>query len=71
MSTLELFLYNFTPEHLFFKWTESNKMHHIYQKLLSEVNGEHKYLICKYLLDKKFEVLHVAISLDKLYITRS
>ena len=38
----------------------------MYQKLLKEGNGDHKYLRCRYLQYKNFEVMSSAIALDKI-----
>ena len=40
-------------------------MHRIYQRLLKEVDGDHKYLRCTYVLYNNFKIQCATISLDK------
>ena len=40
----------------------------MHEKILKEVNGDHKYLMCKYLQYNSFEVIYSAIELDKVYL---
>ena len=41
-------------------------MQYLYQKLLEESNGDHKYLMCTDILETNIEVLRSAIALDKI-----
>ena len=65
MSTLGLYPEDLDLEIFYFQWPGRTKIQCIYKSLLKEGNGGHKYLRFPYLSDKKFEVLRVAILLDK------
>ena len=53
------------PENFLFQWPDRTKMHRIYQNLLKEVNCDHKYVRCTYLIDNNFEFLKASITLDQ------
>ena len=65
MSTLGLYPEDLDPEIFYFQWPGRTKIKCIYKSLLKEGNGDHKYLRFPNILDKNFEVVHVAILLDK------
>ena len=54
-----------SPVKFFSQCPDRTKMHRVYQRLLREVNDNHKYLRCPDLRYNNLEVFHVAIVLDK------
>ena len=65
MSTLGLYPEELVTENFYFKWPTRTKMKLMYQNILKEGNGDHKYLRCIDLCYENFEVLCSAITLDK------
>ena len=53
------------PECFLFQWPVRTKIHHIYQIVLKERNGDHKYLRCTYLWYNNYEVLCIYTTFDK------
>ena len=51
-------------EHFLFQYRGRAEMHHIYQRLLKEGFGDHKYFRCPDLQDNNFEVTQTDIQLD-------
>ena len=49
------------PKHFLFKWIGNTQIQHIYQSILKELNGNHKYLRCTGILYENSEVLHTSI----------
>ena len=56
----------FDPENFFFHWPSRYIIQCIYQIIIKKRNVYHKYSRCTYLQDENFEVMHTALSLDKL-----
>ena len=65
MSTLGLYTEELVSENFYFQWPSRTKMQHLYQNILKESNGDHKYLRCPDIRDNNFEVMRPAITLDK------
>ena len=53
------------PENFHCHWPGRTKTKRIYQRLLKEVNANHRYLRCTDLRNKNFEVSFPVITLDK------
>ena len=50
----------------YFWWYCRTKINFIHRGILKGGNGDHNYSRCQDIRDKKFEILHSAIALDKL-----
>ena len=56
MSTLGLYPEELVPENLYFQLPARTKVQHMYQNILKEGNGDHKYLRCLDLRETKFRL---------------
>ena len=65
MAIIRIYPEEIDPEYLSFQWTIKTTMHCIYQRLLKEVNGDHKYLRCLCIKDKHFNIMCTDIALDR------
>ena len=66
MAPIGLYPEDLDPEIIFFQWTGSTKMYHIYLRLFKEGNHNQNYLKCLDLQDNNIEVLLTDITLDKI-----
>ena len=64
-SSVRQYTEEFDPKIFYFQWPARTKMQRMYQKLSKEENYNHKFLRCPYLRVNNFEVLRLAIALNK------
>ena len=70
ISNLGIYHEELVTEKLCFQCPVRTKIQRMYHNVLTEVNGNNKYLMCPNLQYNNFEVLHSAIELDKADLVR-
>ena len=68
-SSFVIYTEEFDPKHFYFQWPSRKKTQRMYQNLLKEGNGYHKYLSCLDLQDNNFEVVRSKIAYNKISLS--
>ena len=68
MSTLGIYPEELNTDSLVFQCPVKTKIHCIYQRIFLKGKNNYEYLSCTDLWDNNFEVMHIDIALDKIYL---